>query len=202
MEQDESRFPRDPALVAPTERPEGYFPEREPGVPPFPRGPQFPQRSKWPPWFPFIGKSQCACEASAVYREGQAENPTWPTMYRVPPGGYPAAATLPLLAGSYAIFASANVMNVGTDANVGLSGTLRRIGSPFGPWFDIWWMRLGARWSVNESTRLVMHGIVTLVPQDQGVLLYIGHTAALGDIIATDIWLSAIEVGTANVQNV
>jgi hypothetical protein len=47
-----------------------------------------------------------------------------------------------------------------------------------------------------------MHGVVTLVPQDQGVLLYIGHTAALGDIIATDIWLSAVEVGAANVQHV
>ena len=63
-------------------------------------------------------------------------------------------------------------------------------------------MRLGPRWSVNESTRLFMHGVVTLVPQDQGVLLYIGHTTVLGEIIATDIWLSAVEVGAASVQNV
>ena len=197
-EQDEARFPRDPALVAPTEKPEGYLPEPEPGSRPVPPVPH----RKWPPRFPFGGESQCVCEANAVFREGQAENPNWPTMYRVPPGGYPAAATLPLAAGSYAIFASANVMNVGANANVGLSASLRRIGSPFGPWFDIWWMRLGARWSVNESTRLVMHGVVTLVPQDQGVLLYIGHTASLGEIIATDIWLSALEVGAAHVQNV
>jgi len=47
-----------------------------------------------------------------------------------------------------------------------------------------------------------MHGVVTLVPQDQGVLLYIGHSTVLGEIIATDIWLSAVEVGTASVQNV
>jgi hypothetical protein len=123
-------------------------------------------------------------------------------MYRVPPGGYPAAATLPLVAGSYAIFASANVLHLGASANVALTATLRRIGSPFGPWFDVWWMRLGPRWSVNESTRLVMHGVVTLVPQDQGVLLYVGHSAALGEIVATDIWLSAVEVETASVQNV
>ena len=198
MKEDEPRFPRDPTMVAPTERPEGYFPEPE-------RGPPFApllQRAKWPPGFPPIGEPQCACQASAVFREGQSENPDWPTMYRVPPGGYPAAATLPLVAGSYAIFASANIHHVGTSANVALSATLRRLGSPFGPWFDVWWMRLGPRWSVNESTRLFMHGVVTLVPQDQGVLLYIGHTTALGEIIATDIWLSAVEVGTASVQNV
>jgi hypothetical protein len=199
MEEDEGGFPRDPGLAAPTERPEEYLPERKPAGRPF-RPPQL--RRKLPPWFPVIGESDCACQAVAVYREGQAENPDWPTMYRVPPGGYPAAATLQLAAGSYAIFASANVMNVSASTNVALSATLRRIGSPFGPWFDIWWMRLGARWSVNESTRLVMHGVVTLVPQDQGVLLYIGHTAALGEIIATDIWLSAVEVGAANVQQV
>ncbi len=199
MQEDESRFPRDPSMVAPTERPEEYFPEPERGTSPFA---PFLERRKWPTWFPSIGAPQCACQASAVFREGQSENPDWPTMYRVPPGGYPAAVTLPLAAGGYAIFASANVHHVGASANVGLSATLRRIGSPFGPWFDVWWMRLGPRWSVNESTRLFMHGVVTLVPQDQGVLLYIGHTAALGDIIATDIWLSAVEVGTASVQNV
>lgn len=199
MKEDEPRFPRDPTMVAPTERPEGYFPEPERGIPPF--APLL-RRAKWPPGFPPIGEPQCACQASAVFREGQSENPDWPTMYRVPPGGYPAAATLPLFAGSYAIFASANIHHVGTSANVALSATLRRIGSPFGPWFDVWWMRLGPRWSVNESTRLSMHGVVTLVPQDQGILLYIGHTTALGDIVATDIWLSAVEVGTASVQNV
>jgi hypothetical protein len=196
--QDESRFPRDPALAPPTERPEGYFPEPEAAARPFPPIP----RGKIPPWFPHAREQECACEANAVFRDGESENPDWPPMYRVPPGGYPAAATLPLAAGSYAIFATANVMNLTTSANEQVAATLRRMGSPFGPWFDIWWMRLGARWSVNESTRLVMHGVVTLVPQDQGVLLYIGHTASLGDIIATDIWLSAVEVGAANVQNV
>jgi hypothetical protein len=198
VKEDEPRFPRDPALLAPTERPEGYLSEREAGIAPF--APLL-ERAKRPPGFPPMGP-KCACEATAVFREGLSENPDWPTMYRVPPGGYPAAATLPLVAGSYAIFASANVLHLGTSANVALTATLRRIGSPFGPWFDVWWMRLGPRWSVNESTRLVMHGVVTLVPQDQGVLLYIGHSAALGEIIATDIWLSAVDVATAAVQNV
>jgi hypothetical protein len=121
VKEDEPRFPRDPAMVAPTERPQGYFPEPERGIPPF--APLL-QRGQRPSGFPPIGEPQCACQASAVFREGQSENPDWPTMYRVPPGGYPAAATLPLVAGSYAIFASANVHHLGTSANVGLSATL------------------------------------------------------------------------------
>ena len=128
VKEDEPRFPRDPRWWLPGET-RGYFPEPERGIPPVAA---LLQPGKRPPWFPPIGESRCACEASAVFREGQSENPDWPTMYRVPPGGYPAAATLPLVAGSYAIFASANVHHLGTSANVGLSATLRRIGSPLG----------------------------------------------------------------------
>jgi len=52
---DETKFPRDAAFAAPTERPERYLPEPEPGHRRVPPSPQIPPQLNWPPWFPHIG---------------------------------------------------------------------------------------------------------------------------------------------------
>ena len=191
-------FPPERGFFAPTERPEAAFPEPGPIWPPrYPRF--FP--GPVPIRIPFIGEPQCVCQARAVHREGRDEA-TAPAGVHVPPGGYPAVATLQLPAGAYVIFAKATVGNFSNQPNVAVSATLRRIGAPFGPWFDIQFSRLGPRWSVNEAVRLDLHAVITLVDADQGVLLYIGHSAALGDVYANDIWLTAMEAGKASVQHV
>ena len=196
MNQNEAEFPDiHPANAAPNF--EGEPPEL-PDRGPAPRR-RRPDLFPWLPKFPPMTQ-QCVCQADAVHRPGWSENANLPGAI-VPPNGWPAMASLELPSGNYVVTAKAQVTNLSTNG-VALSATLRRIGAPFGPFFDSAWLRLAPRWQPGEMGIVSMHGVVTISATDRGVLMYIGHTGASGDLVAQDVWLSAIEVAAANVQTV
>jgi hypothetical protein len=190
MNQNEAEFPDiHPANAAPNL--EGEPPEL-PDRGPAPRR-RRPDLFPWLPKFPPMTQ-QCVCEADAVHRPGWSENANLPGAI-VPPNGWPAMASLELPSGNYVVTAKAQVTNLSTNG-VALSAT------PFGPFFDSAWLRLAPRWQPGEMGIVLMHGVVTIRATDRGVLMYIGHTSASGDLVAQDVWLSAIEVAAANVQTV
>jgi hypothetical protein len=200
MEESERGFELHPANAPPTRDVElTPFPE-----PPYPPRPpiveQVARYSKWLPVRWFGPKPECRCDAVAVHRPGWQENPTFSGV-AVPPGGWPPVATLSLSPGNYVVSAKASLATR-TATNVHVVGTLRRLGAPSGPYFDSAWVRLAPQWQPAEQMVMSLHGVVTLTAADLGVVLLIGHSAAINELVAVDVWLSALRVDVASVQTV
>jgi hypothetical protein len=151
---------------------------------------------KWPQ------PGRCACDAFAVRRPGLNEVPGIQGVRLAQLGGggvvLPPLASLYLAPGSYVVSAKATIAR-----NVANSGMVFAMLGTAGQGNLSWtWLRMPGFGSPGDSQVVHLQCVVTLTAADKVVGLDAYGGAADYEFLAYDIWLTAQEVGKANVQKI